>query len=53
MSTYNKARKLLTKLFEIRRMDFRFITVNDILAKATSKEIDFYYNIIIDGGGIE
>lgn len=49
MSTYNKARKLLTKLFEIRRMDFRFITVNDILAKATPKEIDFYYSIIIEG----
>lgn len=46
MSTKEKAGELLVKLYLMRRMDFFHITVDDILAKATDKEIDYYYYMI-------
>lgn len=49
MSTRDKASRLLVKLYLMRRVDFLRITVEDILAKATDKEIDFYYYYICGG----
>ena len=46
MSTKEKAGELLVKLYLMRRMNFFHITVDDILAKATDKEIDYYYYMI-------
>lgn len=46
MSRRDKAGELLAKLYLMRRMDFFHITVDDILAKATDEEIDYYYYMI-------
>ena len=45
-STMLKAGRLLFRLYLMRRMDFFHMTVDDILAKATDKEIDYYYYMI-------
>ena len=50
MSTREKAAKLLLKLYVIRKRDFALFTVDDILAKATDKEIDYYHHWLCEGG---
>jgi len=45
-STMLKAGRLLLRLYLMRRMDFFHMTVDDILAKATDEEIDYYYYMI-------
>ena len=46
MKTEDKAAELLLRLYIMRRVDFCRITVDDILAKATDAEIDYYYYMI-------
>lgn len=46
MSTREKAGKLLLKLYLMRKIDFAMVSVDDILAKATDEEIDYYYYFI-------
>ena len=46
MSTREKAGKLLLKLYLMRKTDFAMVSVDDILAKATDEEIDYYYYFI-------
>lgn len=47
MSTYEKAACLLAKLYLIRRTDVGSMETEDIIAKASPSEIDFYYSKII------
>ena len=49
MSTRDKASRLLVKLYLMRRCDFWKVTVEDILAKASASQIDFYYYYICGG----
>lgn len=49
MSTYEKAACLLAKLYLIRRTDVSSMEIEDIIAKASPAEIDFYYRKIIRG----
>lgn len=44
MSIDIMAARLLNKLYQMRKMSFRDMTVEDIKAKATPSEIAFYYN---------
>ena len=46
MSTEDKAAALLLRLYTMRRVDFFRFTVDDILAKATENQIDYYYYMI-------
>ena len=46
MSTREKAGKLLLKLYLMRRRDFALISIDDILAKASENQIDYYYYMI-------
>lgn len=46
MSIQIKAARLLTKLYQMRKLDYIDMTVEDIINKATPQEIDFYYSII-------
>lgn len=46
MSIQIKAARLLTKLYQMRKLDYIDMTVEDIINKATEQEIDFYYSII-------
>ena len=46
MNTEDKAKKLLLRLYNMRRVDFFRITVDDILAKASDAQIDYYYYMI-------
>lgn len=48
MSTYEKASWVLFRLYRMRNMDFASITVEDILDKASPREIDFYYHHICE-----
>ena len=41
-----KAGRLLLRFYLMRRMDFFRMTVDDILAKATDEEINYYYYMI-------
>ncbi len=41
-----KAARLLAKLYIMRKFDFMYMTVDDILSKATPAEIDYYYYMI-------
>jgi len=49
MSTYEKAACLLAKLYLIRRVDVSSMEIEDIIAKASPAEIDFYYSKIVRG----
>lgn len=46
MSTRDKAGVLLCKLYSMWKRQFTFLTVEDILDKATEKQIDYYYYFI-------
>ena len=46
MSIEVKAEKLLLRLYLMWRTEFLYVTVDDIRAKATDKEIDYYYYMI-------
>jgi hypothetical protein len=48
MSTTIKAARLLAKLYTMWRGDFTLLTLDDMLAKASPEEIDFYYQKILE-----
>ena len=50
ISTRVKAGRLLLRLYLMRKCDFKNIEVEQILAKATTFEINFYYYWICKGG---
>ena len=39
----DKAAILLCRLYQMRKVDFNLLTVEDILKRATTEQIEFYY----------
>ena len=48
LSTYDKAKMLLSRLWKMNRRGFTLLSAEDIMAKATPEEIDFYYHHICE-----
>jgi hypothetical protein len=48
LSTYDKAKMLLSRLYKMNRRGFTLLSAEDIMAKATPEEIDFYYHHICE-----
>ena len=50
LTTYDKAKMLLARLYKMNRRGFTLLSAEDIMAKATPEEIDFYYHHICEKG---
>lgn len=48
LSTYDKAKMLLSRLWKMNRRGFTLLSAEDIMAKATPEEIDFFYHHICE-----
>lgn len=46
----DKAAILLGKLYSMRKMDFQFFDIDDMMKRATPDEIEFYYHYICEKG---